>query len=306
MREALFQERLSGGAVGCSLCAHRCRIEPGGRGRCGARENRAGTLFSLAFERRHGVHAEPIEKQALFHFLPGTMTCSLGLSGCNLQCGFCPREEALRAVRGAGRAPAAAEVVARAVAGGCASVCCGPLLDAASVDLKAVDEDFYARWCRARLAPVLETLTRMRDMGLWIEVATTVIPGLNDSSGQLAALGGFIAGLGREVPWHLSGFVPTRAMADRPPTPARTLDHARRIGRQAGLLHVYAGTVRPGLGENTWCPSCGKLLVERLGPEVRTPGLNGDGCIRCGRPLAGTVLSRGVPPGPGASPVLSV
>jgi pyruvate formate lyase activating enzyme len=125
-----------------------------------------------------------------------------------------------------------------------------PVLDAANVDLKSFSEDFYHRTCSARLAPVQDTLKRMKDGGILVEVTTLVIPGHNDSRAELEAIARFLAeDLGPATPWHISRFHPTYHMTDRPPTPVETLAMAREIGMAAGLRYVYIGNVPGGGGE---------------------------------------------------------
>ena len=100
---------------------------------------------------------------------------------------------------------------------------------------------------------------RMKDCGIFLEITTLIVPGLNDDSAELKVLAEFIADeLGKETPWHISRFHPTYKLIDRPPTPVKTLTKAREIGLQAGLKYVYTGNVPGNAGENTFCPSCGE------------------------------------------------
>jgi pyruvate formate lyase activating enzyme len=165
------------------------------------------------------------------------------------------------------------------------------MLDAANVDLKAFSDAFYRRRCGARLAPVLDSIVRMRAAGIWVEITTLVIPGANDDDAQLLALAHWIVGaLGSETPWHLSRFHPAHRMLDVPPTPSETLLRAASIGRDAGLAHVYVGNA-PELGlEDTRCAGCSRLLVERSGYRARSHLALAGTCPGCGRPLAGIAL----------------
>jgi len=141
-----------------------------------------------------------------------------------------------------------------------------PFLDAANVDLKAFNETFYRKYCGARLEPVKENLKLMKSLGIIVEITTLIIPGLNDNPDELEQLAGFIQKeLGPETPWHISRFHPCYEMTDRSSTPLKTLENAWKIGKDAGLYHVYAGNA-PELGlENTLCHSCGAILVKRWG-----------------------------------------
>ena len=119
-----------------------------------------------------------------------------------------------------------------------------PYLDAANVDLKSFQEDFYRHISGARLAPVLDTLKMMKKLNIWVEVTTLVIPGVNDSKDELTRIANFIKNeLGEDTPWHVSAFFPAYKMTDLPPTPAETLTSVREIGLSAGLKYVYAGNI---------------------------------------------------------------
>jgi len=163
-----------------------------------------------------------------------------------------------------------------------------PYLDAANVDLKSFDDRFYRKSCGARLKHVLDTLRRMKTLGIWVEVTTLVIPGLNDSPAELEALSKFIAGdLGTETPWHISRFHPTYRLTDRSVTPAATLLAARDIGLNAGLLYVYTGNM-PGEGsEHTLCPDCQKTLIQRWGFQIRENVMEKGRCPGCGTAIDG-------------------
>jgi pyruvate formate lyase activating enzyme len=168
----------------------------------------------------------------------------------------------------------------------------GPVVDAANVDLKSFDDRFYRRTCGARLAPVLEALVGMRERGIWVEVTTLLIPGLNDDPDGLTALARWIvAEMGPETPWHVSRFFPAYRLTDLDPTPVTTIERAVQIGRGAGLSHVYSGNVGDG-DEDTSCAGCGELLIRRRGYASRPePGLAGGRCVRCGHALAGVGLA---------------
>ena len=158
---------------------------------------------------------------------------------------------------------------------------------AANVDLKSFSEDFYRKYCGAHLQPVLENLKAIKKLGWWLEVTTLVIPGVNDSPAELADLAAFIRDeLGPETPWHVSGFHGAHLMANHPDTPLATLEASRNIGRQAGLQHVYIGNARSALGSNTFCPSCGAVVIERDVYATRLHGVGGK-CPSCGEQIPG-------------------
>jgi pyruvate formate lyase activating enzyme len=168
------------------------------------------------------------------------------------------------------------------------------VIDAANVDLKSFDDRVYRRICGATLAPVLDSLVAMRDAGIWIEVTTLIIPGVNDDPAGLGKIAGWIVeALGPETPWHISRFFPAHRMLEVPTTPLATLAEAARLGIAAGLRHVYVGNA-PELGaEDTRCSACGRTLIERHGYRVRSHLTVGGACPACGAPLAGRALSAG-------------
>jgi pyruvate formate lyase activating enzyme len=166
-----------------------------------------------------------------------------------------------------------------------------PYLDAANVDLKAFNDDFYKTVCGARRRHVMATLKRMKSLGILVEVTTLIVPGLNDDSGELAALAAFIAGdLGPDTPWHISRFHPTYRLTDRPATPLDTMRKAWRIGMKAGLRYVYTGNAPGERSENTYCYNCGEPLVERTGYSIERYAVKDGKCPVCGVAIDGVGL----------------
>ncbi len=167
-----------------------------------------------------------------------------------------------------------------------------PLLHGANVDLKAFRESFYQKQCGAKLAPVLKNLKSMKEMGVWLEITTLIIPTLNDSKEELRELATFILQeLGPETPWHISRFHPTFRLTDLPVTPVKTLQQAWEIGREVGLHYVYTGNVPGDQGEKTYCHHCGHLLLDRFGFTILKNELDHGSCPQCHQPLAGVGLS---------------
>jgi pyruvate formate lyase activating enzyme len=163
----------------------------------------------------------------------------------------------------------------------------GEVIEADNIDLKSFSADFYRKVCKARLQPVLDTIVRMKQLGVWVEVTTLVIPGLNDSNEELREIANFLQGVGPEIPWHVSAFYPTYKMLDRPPTPAATLRRARDIGLEAGLRYVYTGNIPGENGESTYCAACRELLIERFGYTIRRHYLQDGNCPQCGGQVDG-------------------
>ncbi|MBW2109168.1 MAG: AmmeMemoRadiSam system radical SAM enzyme, partial [Deltaproteobacteria bacterium] len=163
-----------------------------------------------------------------------------------------------------------------------------PYLDAANVDLKAFNDAFYRELCGAKRHHVMDTLKRMKALGIFVEVTTLLIPGLNDSEAELKALASFIAGdLGVETPWHISRFHPTYKLTDRPATPVSRIHRAREIGLEAGLRYVYCGNVPGDEGENTLCYRCGRPVIERWGFHIAQNRVKDGRCGACGAPIDG-------------------
>jgi pyruvate formate lyase activating enzyme len=164
-------------------------------------------------------------------------------------------------------------------------------LDAANVDLKSFQDDVYREYVGARLQPVLDSLLKMKELGVWVEVTTLIIPGLNDDPGELEDLASFIAdSLGPETPWHISRFRPAYEMRDRSATPLSTLRRAQEIGEEQGLRYIYVGNV-PG-ESNTICHQCGKVLIRRSGYRiVNNDVAEGGVCPDCSTEVAGVGMA---------------
>jgi len=130
----------------------------------------------------------------------------------------------------------------------------------------------------------------MRQMGIWQEITTLIVPGLNDSEGELKDIANFIVSVGKEIPWHISRFHPEYKLDNLFATPVVTLQKAREIGKKAGLRYVYLGNV-PSEGENTICYKCGKLLIRRYGFEVLHKNIKDSKCSQCFADIDGVQLS---------------
>ena len=163
-----------------------------------------------------------------------------------------------------------------------------PFLDAANIDLKAFSEPFYREVVGASLSEVLDCIREYKKHGIWLELTTLVIPNRNDSEEELGGIARFIASeLGVETPWHVTQFYPTHRLTDQPRTPVTTLRNARRIGLDAGLRYVYEGNVPGEGGENSYCHSCGSLLIRRYGYLVEKNLLAEGKCPACGSGVDG-------------------
>ncbi len=332
MKEALFYQT-ENRIVVCGLCAHRCRIEPGRRGICGVRENQDGILYSLAYGRVSAEHVDPVEKKPLYHFLPGSLTCSIATVGCNFKCLHCQNyslsQLGPQIGRVAHRQRRPQEIVDLALRQDCRSISytyseptifiefaldCARLarnrglknifvsngymtreaaedlssvLDGINIDIKAFSESFYRKTCGGGLQQVLENVLFFFERGVWVELTTLVIPGLNDSAEELRSIADFIASCDPAIPWHVSAFRPTFKMLDRPPTSKDALLRARQIGFAAGLHHVYVGNIVGGGGEDTRCQACGETVIRRHGYSIRQNLMSRNCCPFCSAAISG-------------------
>jgi pyruvate formate lyase activating enzyme len=164
-------------------------------------------------------------------------------------------------------------------------------IDAANIDLKAFDDDFYRRIAGGHLEPVLDTLRYLRrETDVWVEVTNLVIPGHNDAEDDIHRMVDWIfEEFGSDVPVHFSAFHPSYKMRDVPPTPRSTLRRARQIAKDAGIHHVYTGNVHDREGDTTYCAACGTVLIVRDWYEVIAWNLDDGACPKCGVRCAGVL-----------------
>jgi pyruvate formate lyase activating enzyme len=163
-----------------------------------------------------------------------------------------------------------------------------PYVSLYKVDLKSFRDRHY-RELGGTLERVLWTIRALREQGFWVEIVTLVVPGFNDSPEELRDIARFLASVSRDIPWHVTAFHPDYRMTDPPRTSVAALLRAAEIGREEGLRFVYAGNL-PGAvesWENTYCPGCRALLVERRGFQVRAMRVSAGACPECGRPVPG-------------------
>ena len=330
MHEALRYTDIGNKAVQCSLCNHRCTIADGKHGICGVRENRGGILYATTYGLVSAESVDPIEKKPLYHYLPGTLSYSLGGIGCNFRCEHCQNWHISQADRAQTRlfSLSPEEGVFRALASSCASISwtyneptiwheytldmgmlarskglgtcyvtngyitedalreLSPMLAAYRVDLKAFTDDFYRKICGGHLQPVLDSAVVAKEQGMHIETVTLVIPGLNDHMEEIEALIRWVIDhLGPGTPMHFSAFHPDYKMTDRGATPAALIEKICARAKELGLRFPYAGNVARSRFEDTTCPSCGALLVERRGFASRIAGLDDQKCTRCGEKI---------------------
>ncbi len=161
-----------------------------------------------------------------------------------------------------------------------------PTLDAANVDIKAFDEEVHRHYTGAHLQPVLDSCVALLKAGVWLEVTTLLVPGVNDDEVQLRGIAEFIATkLSPDVPWHVSRYFPQPQFRQIPATPPERIFHAMDVGRKAGLRYVYGGNLMSST--DTDCPNCGERVVRRMGYSDSIVGLKKDACPKCGFRIAG-------------------
>jgi len=285
-----------GGRLECHLCPHECLLSEGQAGLCRVRVNRDGVLVASSYGDVTAMAIDPIEKKPLYHYYPGHALLSLGSYGCNLHCDFCQNWELSQ---GAGQScigvayTYSEPVVWYEFVLDCASkvrqagyknvlVTNGyinlaplqeilPYIDAVNIDLKGFSERYYAQVCRGRVEPVKRTIAKLIEAGI------------NDDPTELGRMYKWLGSLDRCLPAHINRYFPAHKRMT-PATPLKTLEKAYELASEH-LDHVYLGNLAFSNVSRTRCPTCGAVLVERSGYEVRTPVPVKDGkCSQCGSP----------------------
>ena len=160
-------------------------------------------------------------------------------------------------------------------------------IGAVKIDLKAFTEKFYKEMCAGTLKPVLDILRVLKDEGVWFEIVVLLIPTLNDGKQEISAMTRWIVKeLGPDVPVHFSRYYPTFMLKNIPPTPPETVLKARKIAMDNGVKFAYVGNMMSE-AESTYCPSCGKVLIERVRYHTRVSGMKGNKCKYCSETIPG-------------------
>jgi pyruvate formate lyase activating enzyme len=162
-----------------------------------------------------------------------------------------------------------------------------PQLTAINIDLKSWSDSFYKKVCGATLAPVIKNIRKCIELGVWVEVTTLLIPGMNDSAEELKEIAGFLAGLDQNIPWHVTAFYPSYKLQNVQPTSLSSINLAVKIGYDCGLNYVYAGNVSGPDGVSTHCPSCGTKLLARDRFNLNKNQLQDGTCPSCHIAIAG-------------------
>lgn len=160
--------------------------------------------------------------------------------------------------------------------------------DATNTDIKAFSDEYYKDICDGTLEPVLKALLVMKEEGMWIEITNLILPTLNDNDDDIKKLCQWVVNnLGKDIPIHFSRFYPMYKLTNLPPTPASTLNRARDIALSEGVIFVYVGNIPGNPGENTSCPKCGYLLIERQIYFIRQNNITNGKCPKCGFEIPG-------------------
>jgi pyruvate formate lyase activating enzyme len=327
IKEGVLFDKLPNNKVKCNVCSHRCVISEGKLGICGTRKNINGIIHTTIYNTVSSEAVDPVEKKPLYHFLPGTLSYSLGTIGCNFRCLHCQNwnisQVALEEAWTKEITPD--EAIKRALERGCKSISwtynepaiwheytydsavlakkaglktiyvtngyitpealrrIAPYLDAFRVDIKSFSDDFYRKICGARLAPVLESTKLAKELGMHVEVITLIIPTKNDSPEEIAQIVRWVReNLGADTPMHFTRFYPIYKMEELTPTPTETLEMAHDIAKKEGMRFVYTGNVPGHKYENTYCPKCNALLIDRTGFRVSAIKIKDGKCPECG------------------------
>lgn len=324
MKEAMYYRKNVDGSVECVLCPHHCIISEGHTGICRVRRNIGGILYSENYAQVSSWGMDPVEKKPLYHFYPGNVIFSVGSIGCNFKCKFCQNWQIAQStdVPTQEISPEYLVAIAKGQRGNigiaytyneptvwyeyvleCSKLAHEeglknvlvtngfiekeplnqilPFVDAMNIDLKAFHEDFYKKLSSGRLAPVMETI-EISQKKCHVELTTLIIPGMNDSAEEIEALAKWVSSLRKDIPIHFTRYFPCYKL-DIPATPFETIKKAREIALKY-LDYVYTGNMTDETGSNTYCPSCGKMVIQRTGYFVQIE-MEDSKCPNCGRDI---------------------
>ncbi len=320
--EPLFFKKETNNEISCSLCPHRCRLKPGGRGICGVRTNHQGEMELPYAGCVSAIAMDPVEKKPLFHFYPGSQVFSVGFYGCSFSCPFC-QNFSISQHYSTDRIISPEDLVKFAMereAGMIAYTYNEPTvhieyiiecskqakeksmknvivtnghlnkepaemlfgyMDAANIDLKSINPEFYRKEIKGNLEPVKETISIASGLS-HVEVTTLVIPGKNDSDEEIEQIAVFLSGIDENIPLHLSAYYPTYKYSI-PSTPSSRIFDLVKIAR-THLKYVYPGNVGNDASD-TLCGKCHSVLIERRGYSVRVRNGDRARCDTCGEAL---------------------
>ncbi|QVK19540.1 AmmeMemoRadiSam system radical SAM enzyme [Mycoplasmatota bacterium] len=306
--------------IRCQLCPQFCLISEGQLGLCQTRKNIDQQLFAINYGETTSIALDPIEKKPLYHFKPGSKILSIGTFGCNMKCSFCQNyqisqiraksdyikcDELLRLVdtveNNIGIAftynepfmwyeyiyDMALNMKAKENDKSIVMVTNGyinpkplekllPFIDALNIDLKAFDSRFYREICKADLEPVLKTI-EIAQKYCHVEVTTLMVTEKNDSIEEIEMIAKYIGKINKNIPLHLTRYYPNYKM-NQQPTKLTKMFEAKEIAQEY-LNYVYLGNI-PNEDQNTYCPNCHKLVLDRR--QLKKSILDGNKCLHCG------------------------
>lgn len=308
----------------CQLCPHNCLISENKFGVCKVRTVKAGKPVAINYGEVTSLAVDPIEKKPLYHFKPSKDILSIGSFGCNMTCSFCQNHEisqsrppsdfisvqklieiiptiennvgvaftynepmmwyeymydAAKAIK-AHNKNTSIVVVTNGYINEQPLMALLPYVDAMNIDLKGYTNKYYTSVCGAKLSPVLETIKRCNDY-CHVELTTLLVTDENDTLGEVGQIAEFISGVNDNIPLHLSRYFPRYKMKNQP-TQINTLKVAQNEAKKY-LKYVYIGNVS-GVDNNTYCPNCNALIVQRDGYSIRANITQGK-CNVCGEKL---------------------
>jgi len=324
LKEARFYEKLDKANVRGLLCPHRCKLSDGETGICGARKNMGGILYAMAYGEITSYGLDPIEKKPLYHYYPGKKIFSVGSFGCDLKCDFCqnyriaherpstvhmePERLLEMALKSKDVSIGVAFTYNEPVINAEYIINCAKLIrshgmkvvlvsngfiredplealleqvDAMNIDLKAFNDSFYRNICKGAVNPVKKTIERAC-RNIHVEVTTLLIEGLNTDEREMDEMSSYLGGLKKDIPLHISRYYPAWKRKD-PPTPVETLKNLSDIARRH-LNNVYIGNVQ-GIDNNTYCPACRAVIVDRSEYTGQVLNLKDGICSVCGRKI---------------------
>ncbi len=322
MKEASYYEKRDGNSVECRLCPHNCKISEDRTGICGVRRNRKGKLYSEIYGQLTSVAMDPIEKKPLYHFYPSSSILSIGTRGCNMKCPYCQNwqiSQDLSARTTVYSPEEIAEAASRKDSIGVAYTYSEPVIwfeyvvdtarivsdrglknvlvtngfinpepldellqytDAMNIDLKAFNPETYKKVQKATREGVTSTIEQAHGR-CHIEITTLLVTGINDTLEEMKEIIDFISSIDKNIPWHISRYYPNY----RYNSPATDIDLMMKVCDQAvkKLSYVYCGNIPSGYkGNDTACPSCGALLIERSGYFTGIKNCEAGICKKCG------------------------
>lgn len=322
MKEAEYYEKLDKDRVRCMLCPILCLIAPGRYGQCRARKNIGGELYAINFGETTSIAMDTIEKKPLYHYYPGRLILSISPNSCNMKCPWCQNAEIsqeefpTRYISPEGMVDIALKNGSFGIAytytepltwfeyikdagsiaknSGLKNVLVTngmineealmeiiPLIDAMNIDLKSMDPGVYKKIIKGDLDNVLNFI-KIAKRNCHIEITNLLIPDLNDTEEEIRRLVNFVSEIGKETPLHFSRYFPHYKWTTTS-TPASTIVKAYKIAKEK-LMYVYVGNIYiEDISNDTFCPGCGNLLVERSFMSGRVVGIEKGVCSNCGR-----------------------